>query len=37
MAAAVVVHLRHGDPPVRAVPAAALALIAATHAAAAIG
>ncbi|HEY8981560.1 MAG TPA: DoxX family protein [Streptomyces sp.] len=37
MAAAAVVHLRHGDPPVRAVPAAALALVAAAHAAAAIG
>ncbi|KUO09401.1 DoxX family protein [Streptomyces sp. DSM 15324] len=37
MAAAAVVHLRHGDPPVRAVPAAVLALIAVTHAAAAIG
>lgn len=37
MAAAAVVHLRHGDPPVRAVPAAVLALIAVTYAAAAIG
>ncbi|MFF6954658.1 DoxX family protein [Streptomyces iakyrus] len=33
MAAAAVVHLRHGDPPVRAVPAALLALISLTHAA----
>lgn len=37
MAAAAVVHLRHADPPVRAVPAAVLALIAVTHAAVAIG
>ncbi|MEU0949506.1 DoxX family protein [Streptomyces canus] len=33
MAAAAVVHLRHGDPPVRAVPAALLALISLTYAA----
>ncbi|WP_020117038.1 DoxX family protein [Streptomyces canus] len=37
MAGAAVVHLRHGDPPVRAVPAVVLALIAVTQAAAAIG
>ncbi|MEU5312608.1 DoxX family protein [Streptomyces sp. NPDC021562] len=35
MAAAAVVHLRHGDPPPRAVPAAVLALISLTYAAAA--
>ncbi|MFJ7116469.1 DoxX family protein [Streptomyces albogriseolus] len=37
MAAAAVVHLRHGDPLPRAVPAAALALIAVTYAAASVG
>ncbi|WAU82527.1 DoxX family protein [Streptomyces sp. Qhu-G9] len=31
MAAAAVVHLRHGDPPVRAVPAAVLALAAVAY------
>ncbi|MEU6912486.1 DoxX family protein [Streptomyces olindensis] len=36
MAAAAVVHLRHGDPPVRAVPAAVLALTAVAYAGAAI-
>ncbi|NUR43932.1 MAG: DoxX family protein [Streptomyces sp.] len=36
MAAAAVVHLRHGDPPLRAAPAAVLALIAVTHAAATV-
>ncbi|WP_030936795.1 DoxX family protein [Streptomyces sp. NRRL S-646] len=36
MAAAAVVHLRHGDPPVRAVPAAVLALISLTYAATAM-
>ncbi|WP_328874665.1 DoxX family protein [Streptomyces sp. NBC_00287] len=35
MTAAAVVHLRHGDPPARAVPAAALALAAAAYAVAA--
>jgi hypothetical protein len=34
--AAAVVHLRHGDPPVRAVPAAVLALISLTYAATAM-
>ncbi|MFE3032466.1 DoxX family protein [Streptomyces canus] len=37
MAAAAVVHVRYGDPPVRAVPAAVLALISLTYAATAIG
>ncbi|WP_416980524.1 DoxX family protein [Streptomyces sp. T028] len=37
MAAAAVVHLRHGDPPVRCAPAAVLALIAVTYAAASAG
>ncbi|MBC2907898.1 DoxX family protein [Streptomyces cupreus] len=32
MAAATVVHLRHGDPPVRALPAAVLTLAAVAHA-----
>ncbi|MFF4361454.1 DoxX family protein [Streptomyces sp. NPDC001604] len=36
MAAAAVVHLRHGDPPVRAVPAAVMALISLTYAATAM-
>ncbi|MYS91641.1 MULTISPECIES: DoxX family protein [Streptomyces] len=36
MVAAVVVHLRHGDPPVRALPAAVLALTAVAYAGAAI-
>ncbi|ULR54837.1 DoxX family protein [Streptomyces deccanensis] len=36
MAAAAVVHLRHGDPPPRALPAAVLALIAVTYAAMAV-
>ncbi|MFF7980588.1 DoxX family protein [Streptomyces sp. NPDC007901] len=36
MAAAAVIHLRHGDPPVRAVPAAVLALISLTYAATAM-
>ncbi|AZQ37997.1 invasion protein [Streptomyces cyaneochromogenes] len=36
MAAAAVVHLRHGDPPPRAVPAAVLALISLTYAATAM-
>ncbi|MFF4257074.1 DoxX family protein [Streptomyces sp. NPDC001663] len=31
MAAAAVVHLRHGDPPARAVPAAVLALVAVAY------
>ncbi|MFF0011273.1 DoxX family protein [Streptomyces sp. NPDC005374] len=31
MAGAAVVHLRHGDPPVRALPAAVLALAAAVY------
>jgi len=31
-----VVHLRHGDPPLRAAPAAVPALIAVTHAAATV-
>lgn len=33
MGAAAVVHLRHGDPPVRALPAAVLALMAVAYAA----
>ncbi|MFI8823521.1 DoxX family protein [Streptomyces sp. NPDC053431] len=37
MTAAAVVHLRHGDPPVRALPAALLALTAASYAGVAIG
>ncbi|MDN0198963.1 DoxX family protein [Streptomyces sp. S.PNR 29] len=36
MVAAAVVHLRHGDPPVRALPAAVLALMAVAYAGAAI-
>ncbi|MGC0397490.1 hypothetical protein RKD27_000134 [Streptomyces sp. SAI-126] len=36
MAAAAVVHLRHGDPPSRAAPAAVLALISLTYAATAM-
>ncbi|MEU6508275.1 DoxX family protein [Streptomyces sp. NPDC046942] len=36
MAAAVMVHLRHGDPPVRAVPAAVLALAVMAYAGAAV-
>ncbi|MFE6200691.1 DoxX family protein [Streptomyces sp. NPDC057838] len=36
MAAAAVVHLRHGDPPPRALPAVVLALIAMTYAATAM-
>ena len=32
MAAAAVVHLRHGDPPVRALPAAVLALLTVAYA-----
>ncbi|MFF5978728.1 DoxX family protein [Streptomyces olindensis] len=36
MVAAAVVHLRHGDPPVRALPAAVLALTAVAYAGAAI-
>ncbi|MCD7442797.1 DoxX family protein [Streptomyces lincolnensis] len=32
MGAATVVHLRHGDPPVRALPAAVLALLAVAYA-----
>ncbi|MFF7073783.1 DoxX family protein [Streptomyces pseudovenezuelae] len=36
MAAAAVVHLRHGDPPGRALPAAVLALTAAVYAGVAI-
>lgn len=36
MAAAAVVHLRHGDPPPRAIPAVVLALIAVTYAATAV-
>ncbi|MGW1751748.1 DoxX family protein [Streptomyces sp. NPDC002092] len=37
MAGATVVHLRHGDPPVRALPAAVLALTAVAYAGLAIG
>ncbi|WP_369034994.1 DoxX family protein [Streptomyces adonidis] len=36
MTAAAVVHLRHGDPPPRAVPAAVLALIAVAYAVTAV-
>ncbi|MFF4505709.1 DoxX family protein [Streptomyces sp. NPDC001401] len=36
MAAAAVVHLRHGDPPPRAVPAAVLAVAALAYAGAAV-
>ncbi|WP_215453869.1 DoxX family protein [Streptomyces sp. ATCC 21386] len=36
MVAAAVVHLRHGDPPVQALPAAVLALMAVVYAGAAI-
>ncbi|MGI5459613.1 DoxX family protein [Streptomyces sp. CA-249302] len=36
MAGAAVAHLRHGDPPARAVPAAVLALITVAHAATAV-
>ncbi|MFC8342433.1 DoxX family protein [Streptomyces sp. NPDC057280] len=36
MTGAAVVHLRHGDPPLRAVPAAVMALIALTYAATAM-
>lgn len=36
MAAAAVVHLRHGDPPPRAVPAAVMALLSLTYAATAM-
>ncbi|MDG9706965.1 DoxX family protein [Streptomyces sp. DH10] len=37
MTAAAVVHLRHGDPPVRALPAAVLALTAVAYAGVAVG
>ncbi|MFD0370170.1 DoxX family protein [Streptomyces sp. NPDC059071] len=37
MTAAAVVHLRHGDPPARALPAAVLALTAVAYAGVAIG
>ncbi|AJT62440.1 hypothetical protein T261_0751 [Streptomyces lydicus] len=37
MTAAAVVHLRHGDPPVRALPAAILALTAVAYAGVALG
>ncbi|MGW8762952.1 DoxX family protein [Streptomyces sp. NPDC055815] len=37
MTAAAVVHLRHGDPPVRTLPAAVLALTAVAYAGVAIG
>ncbi|GAB2580767.1 hypothetical protein GCM10027168_11970 [Streptomyces capparidis] len=37
MTAAAVVHLRHGDPPVRAMPAAVMALTAVAYAGVAIG
>ncbi|MFF9194122.1 DoxX family protein [Streptomyces sp. NPDC014779] len=36
MTAAAVVHLRHGDPPVRALPAAVVALTAAAYAGATV-
>ncbi len=37
MTGAAVVHLRHGDPPVRALPAVVLALTAVAYAGVAIG
>ncbi|WDV56114.1 DoxX family protein [Streptomyces coeruleorubidus] len=37
MTVAAVVHLRHGDPPVRALPAAVLALTAVAYAGVAVG